>query len=140
MSEQLLDCADVMPILKQMGRKRVAEGVEGRAFGNPGPTDGILDGPLEHGLMEVVPAPLAGHLVHVDPCGWEDPLPGPLPARVRVLPHQSPREFHPAGTALEILLVLPLHELKVPRKVGFDGGGQHRDPIPVALARPHHPG
>src|SRR3989304_1431188 len=63
---------------------------------------------------------------HVGASGREDPLPAPLPARVRVLPHECSGKLDPAGAALEVLVVLPPYKLEVPRKVGLDGGGEHR--------------
>ncbi len=137
-AEQLLDCADVVPILEEVCGKRMAEGVAGRMSGNPGSADGVPDRALQHRLMQVVPAPLAGHPVDVDPGSRKDPLPTLLPARVRVLPHQGSRELDPAGTAPEVLLVLSPHTVEVPRQVGFDSGGQHRHAVSVALAGPHN--
>jgi hypothetical protein len=41
--EQLLDRADAVPIVKQMGRERVAEGMATGRFGNTGPANGFPD-------------------------------------------------------------------------------------------------
>jgi hypothetical protein len=48
---------------------------------------------LEHGLVQVVAPPLAGHPIDIDPRRREDPLPSPLPAGVRILSRQCPREL-----------------------------------------------
>ncbi len=90
MPEQLLDRANVMLISKQMGRERVAEGVAGRAFGNAGPASGFRHRALEHGLMQVVPAPLAGRPVQVEARGGKHSLPCPLPAPGWILPLTPP--------------------------------------------------
>ena len=80
-----------------------------------GPPNRVPDGALEHSLVQVVPAP--------------------LPSRVRVLAHERSRKLDPAGSSLQVLVVLPPHKFEVPRKVGLDGGGQHRprslEPLPA---------
>lgn len=122
MPEQLLDGPDVVPVLEQVGRKRVAEDMAGDVLGNAGSSSGLRHGALEHGLMQVVPAPLPCRPVQVEARGRKHPLPRPLPGRVQLLLRQSPGKLDPAGPALEILLVLSLHELEVPRQAGLDGG------------------
>ena len=49
-----------------MGREGVAQGVGRGPLRDPGPADGTLHQALEHGLVQVVPAPLAGVPVHVE--------------------------------------------------------------------------
>jgi hypothetical protein len=55
--EQLLNGADVLAVFQQVCGERVAEGVGARPFRDPGLADGILHRALEHGLVQVVPAP-----------------------------------------------------------------------------------
>lgn len=64
---------------------RMPKGVGGGELGHARAPNGLLDRPLDHGLMQVVPAPLAGLAVYVGPGGGKDPLPGPLPPGIRVL-------------------------------------------------------
>src|SRR3989304_4595741 len=111
---------------------------QGGGVAGAGRAAGAPDSALEHGLVQVVPAPLAGHPVYVYPRGREHPLPAPLPARVRVLPHQRSGKLDPPGAALEILPVLPPHTFEVPRKVGLDDGRQHRHTVLRTFARPYH--
>ncbi len=55
MPEQLLDRADAVPALKQMGGERMAEGVAGCGLGDAGPAGGVPDSAPEYGLVQVVP-------------------------------------------------------------------------------------
>lgn len=116
----------------------MAERVAGGRFANAGPPHGVSDGTLEHGLMQVVAPPLAGHPIDVDPRRRENPLPSPLPAGVRILSHQRPRELDSAGAARQIPLMLTPHQLEMLGEAGFDRGGKHCHPIPIPLAGPHN--
>ena len=75
--------ADVAAVLEQMGRKGVAQGVTRRALRNTGAPDGVLDGALQHGLVQMVAAPLTGFPVDVDAGGVKNPLPWPFASGVR---------------------------------------------------------
>jgi len=77
MPEQLLHRADVVAVLEQVGGERMPQCVGGGAFDEPGPARGVLDGPLEDGLVQVMPANLAREAVTVGARGGECPLPGP---------------------------------------------------------------
>ena len=57
MTEQLLDGADVVTVLEQVGRERVPERVTARMLRDPGTEHGLPDGALEDGFVQVVPAP-----------------------------------------------------------------------------------
>ena len=57
---QLLDGSDVIPGLKQIGGKRMSEGVAANALDYPGFANGFLYSPLGNGLVDVVAALLAG--------------------------------------------------------------------------------
>lgn len=87
-----------------------------------------------HRFVEVVAAALAGHPVHIEARGREDPLPAPLPAGMRVLPLQGSRKFDPAGALPEVGLVLPTHPLEMCRQGLLDGGREHADAILASLA------
>ena len=104
----------------------------------PRAADGLSHRPLQHGLVQVVPAALAGDAIHVETGRGKHPLPRPLLPRVRVLARQRPRQFHPAGAALQIALVLSLDSFKVPGQIGLPRGGEHGDLILVALAPADH--
>jgi hypothetical protein len=66
-AEQFLHGPDVIPVLKEMSRERVAQRVGGGPLRDAGPTNGGLHHALEHGLVEMVPAALAGGAVGVSP-------------------------------------------------------------------------
>ena len=74
----------------------MAQRVTRCALGDAGVPHGVLEGTLEHRLVEVVAAALAGLSVDVETRGGEDPLPSPLAPGVGVLARQSPRQFHPS--------------------------------------------
>ena len=135
--KELLDRTNVVAILQQVGGEGVAEGMAGGVLGKAGPSDGVLDGALEYGFVEMVAPPLAGDAIHVDPRGGERPLPPPFPAGGRILPGKSPRQLHPPRAMLEIALMLSPHQIQMSLEIGLHGGGQHRDAVLVALAASH---
>jgi hypothetical protein len=94
MTQQLLDGPDVVAVLEEMGGERVAECVTGRGLWNGGPSYGLVDCPLEHGLVKMVPAPLSGDSIDMNASCREDPLPSPLPAGVGILARKRPRQLH----------------------------------------------
>ena len=57
--EQFLHGADIVAVLEQVGRERMAEGVARCRLRDARAADGIPDGTLHDGLVQVVPAPLA---------------------------------------------------------------------------------
>src|SRR5712664_3925936 len=70
-TEALLDGADVVVGLEQVGREGASEGVGRGELGNARGTDGVLHGALENGFMEMMAPPLTGETVHVEPCSGE---------------------------------------------------------------------
>src|SRR5262249_5108881 len=72
-AQQLLDGADVVAVLQQMGGERVPEGVARGGLGDPGAADRVLYRPLKDRFVEVEPTTLAGDAVHVDAGGRGDP-------------------------------------------------------------------
>ena len=89
MAEELLDGADVVAGLEQVGGEGVAEGVAGGVLGDAGAPDGLLHGALDDGRVDVVTALVAGAAVGPAALLGEDPLPAPLPGSVGVLALQS---------------------------------------------------
>jgi hypothetical protein len=75
-------------------------------LGKPGGAYRILDSALQHGFVEMVPAPLPRDAIHIETRGRENPLPGPVAARLPVLTNESARQLDPAGTAPKVGLVL----------------------------------
>ena len=65
MTEQLLNRPDVVTILQQVRRERVAEGVAARRLRDARPADRVLDRALQDGLVEVVPSVLPGHAIDI---------------------------------------------------------------------------
>jgi len=79
MSEQFLDGPDVVPILEQMRRERMPQGVAGNQFGDAGMNGGIANGFLKDGFEEVVSINVARGEILVRTVRWEYPLPAPFP-------------------------------------------------------------
>ena len=85
-SEELLDRANIVPLLEQVGRERVAEGVTADPAGDAELDDGRAEGSLDDGLVQVMAALdlRAGVDAHV--LAREDELPAPVALGARVLP------------------------------------------------------
>ena len=107
-AEELLDGADVVAALEEVGGEGVADGVAAGAFGEAGGEDGVVDGALEDRLVEVVAAPGGGGRVVVVAGGGEDPLPGPFAAGVGELAVEGVGEGDGAGAVGEVVEVLGL--------------------------------
>ena len=89
MPQERLDGSDVVAVLEQVRRERVAQGVGAGALGQRGLTDRELEGPLQDRLVQVVAPQLAGQPVSIESRGRENPLPDLFPAGVPVLPRQG---------------------------------------------------
>jgi hypothetical protein len=85
MPEQLLDGSDVIASLEQVRRKRVPQRVTRRRAGDPRRPRGLFNRPLQDGFVQVMPPPLAGLRVDVEPGGGKYPLPGPFTLSVGIL-------------------------------------------------------
>ena len=97
----------------------------------------MLHRTLQDRLVQVMAAMLARQRLDVRPRRGEEPLPHPLPARVRVFPGKGSRKLHPAGAGLQISAMLLSDALQVPGEVWFHDGRQHRHAVLVALALAH---
>src|SRR5437867_7736212 len=137
-AEQFLNGTDVVPIFEEMGGERVTEGVAGRWLRDPRSADRVFHRSLEHGLMEMVTATLAGLGVHVKTRGRKYPLPPQFAPGVRVLAYQRARQLDPGRAAPEIGLVRFSDALDVTHQGRFDRGGEHRHPVLPSLAVADH--
>src|SRR3977135_721712 len=90
-------------------KRWVAKRVAGRGLRDSGPAYGLVDCPLQDGLVKMVPAPLARGSIDIDAGCREDPL----PAGVGILARKRPRQRHPAGSGSQIRLVLETGSLKM---------------------------
>lgn len=59
-TEQFLDCSDIVTRFKKMRGERMPEGVATHLLHNPHLADGLLDCSLEHHLVNLMPAFFAG--------------------------------------------------------------------------------
>ena len=69
------------------------------------PADRLLQLALQHGLVQVMPAALAGLAIEVGAGGREAPLPTPLPADFGIFPAECEGQLDPACGSGQILLV-----------------------------------
>ncbi len=65
MAKQLLDGPNVVPVLKEMSCKRMAECVATRWLGDPGLAGGFFHGLLDDGFLQVVPVLLASRRIGI---------------------------------------------------------------------------
>ena len=102
-TEELLDGPDVVVVLEEVGGEGVAKRVTGCALRDGRPAHGLLHRPLEHGLVQVVPAPLARGAIQVETGRWDHPLPDALPPAVEQprLGHLRMRRSRTTGAALD---------------------------------------
>ena len=82
---QLLEGPDVVAVLEQVGREGVSKRVAACRLHQTGLPDGAVHGSLDDGFVEMMPAPLAAFRLSVRPGSREQPLPGQLASRVRIL-------------------------------------------------------
>jgi hypothetical protein len=65
-------------------------------------------------------------------------LPRPLPARVRILPHERVGHLDPACAVLKVTPLLLLHFLEMARQGRLHRCREHRHPILVTFTAPNH--
>ncbi len=94
MPEQLLDRPDIVPVFEQVSRERMPQAVTGNMLRNGGPRGRVLDGALDHRLVEMVPIQLPRDGIRELTVRGKDPLPAPLPVRIGILPSQRSRKFN----------------------------------------------
>jgi hypothetical protein len=104
-TEQFLDCSDVIPRFKQMCGERMPEGVAPDMLDHSGHPNGLLDCPLKHRLVKMMPAFFASLGVRPAMFLRKDPLPAPVLRRVGVFPIESVRQWHSAPPLRHVLLV-----------------------------------
>jgi hypothetical protein len=88
-AEQLLDGADVVAALQKVGRERVPKAVAGGGLREVRAERGRAHGPLQNRLVQMVAPDLRRIAIAVGAGRGEEPLPGPLAARVRVFDRQD---------------------------------------------------
>jgi len=117
-AQQLLDGSDVVMAVQPVRRERVPQGVRAGPIGEPGVADGVLDGALDHGFVQVMSGTVARGWPDVRASRREHPLPSPVPAGVRVLALQRAGQLDPAGSPADVVpLVVEQDEAADPRHV-----------------------
>src|SRR5215470_16872478 len=77
-SQELLDGADVAPVLEQVRGERVPKRMGRRTLPKVRLANGLEYRSLQDGLVQMMATAPAGGLVEVESCRREDPLPRPL--------------------------------------------------------------
>jgi len=132
-SEKLLNGSDVVTTFEEVGREGMSHGVRARRLGDPGLAHSVLHRSLDHGLVKVVTAKLAGLASPIETRRREDPLPRPLPRGTRVLYLERIGQLYAARPSLEILLVQSPSSLDVTGKWLFELGGEKRHSVLPSL-------
>lgn len=83
-SEQFLDCPDVIPILQKMCGERVAQGVGACGFDNTGALHGLFDYPVQGLFVNVVSSFNPGPWIGGDIPGRKSILPLNFPCGIRI--------------------------------------------------------
>lgn len=85
MPHQFLNCTDIVPSFKQMGRKTVTEGMAADSLYDAGTGDSLSDRPLQNCFMHVMTALFSGFIVFPALLLRKNPLPRPLPRSFGIL-------------------------------------------------------
>jgi len=113
------------------------EGVAGDGLRDPGPLARIFDGPLDDGVVEVVPEETTGgRFPKLAVCG-KYPLPPTLAVRGLVLPIERIRKCNVTAPSFQISFMLLLYLRKVMIQAGFRGRRKNGYPVPVSLPFPY---
>jgi hypothetical protein len=133
MAEKLLDGADVVAILQQMGGEAVAESVTGDAFGEGGQVRGLVDGALEPGGTKVVTADVTRARIGRQARGGESELPDPIAAGRGEFAVEGVGEEDKPLAGLHIAMVEALNVVQVVEQVRGEGVWKHADAVAGAL-------
>ena len=137
-AEEFLNRADVVPVLKQMGCKGMAERVRSCWLCHSGFLNGLFHRFLHYGFVKMAPASFTRHPVGlVTGCG-KYPLPSPLFSGVGVFALQGVRQCDPPQAAFEIAPVLLLDYFEMLSERFFQRCRKHRVPIFVSFAGTHN--
>jgi hypothetical protein len=112
-AEQFLHRPDIVPVLEQMGRKRMPKRVWTHTLGDTRLPCRVRHGLLDYRFVKVKPGRWSPSRIGTHARSRKDELPRPLCRRIRVLAVERGRQDHTAESAREIRLVLPLNTLQV---------------------------
>ncbi len=117
-AEEFLDRPDIIPILQQMGRKAMAEGVAACVFGNSRRTDGGMDRALETALVETIATGFTGCGVNHITARRKDNLPGPFPIGMGIRALQGRGKGNCTGAACQVIRM----RLGTKHQMGLEAG------------------
>lgn len=133
-TQQLLDRADVVPILQQVRRETVPKRVAGHALGQLRLLSRLLDRGLDRRFKHVPPPALPRVGVPRQLMRGEEVLPLQRPRGLGRLARKRPGQFNPAFVLRQVTLV----DLVPPRKLLFkrlkQDAWKQRDPVFCTLA------
>src|SRR6266545_7106930 len=105
-AEEFLIRADVIPVFKQMGCKRMSKRVRACRLGYPSLANGLFHRFLQNGFVQVMSAFFSGCPIYVMARCRKYPLPPPFLARVGIFAIEGVRQSDLAQAVFEIALVL----------------------------------
>ena len=105
MPKQFLDRPYVGSSLEGVGGKTVAESVAANSFGDSHSAGRGFDCFVHRGFVEMVPPCLPGTGIDREAPRRKDILPGPFPARTRILSVQGSGQIDRSLTSFEVFLI-----------------------------------
>jgi hypothetical protein len=126
MAEELLDGADVVASIQQVGGEAVPQAVAACLFGEARRAHGVVEGALEDGFVKVVTEEPSGVPVTVFARRRKDPLPPPRAARFWILSRQGAGEHDQAATGRDRRIMALAHRSEMgskrhPQQLGKEG-------------------
>ena len=118
-SEEFLNCADVVAVLEQMGGKGMAKRVRRNVFVDFCAAGGFPDGFLNHCFMQMMTAGKPGPFVFREVRGREKVLPNPIFTRIRILAVKSVRQIDRSKAIRQVFLMDDFYILQM-KLQGFD--------------------
>jgi len=106
MAEKLLDGANVISRLEEVGGEAVSQAVTGRVFVDPRSLNGGPEGSLKDGLVKMMTAAVARCLVAIEAGRGKGPLPSPFSCGARIFPGEGAGQLDITGPARDVVLVL----------------------------------
>ena len=105
MAQKVLNRSNIIPVLDQVRREGVTEGMGSSGAADLGIPDGLLDGTLDDCLVQVMTPLDFRTRIAAEAVRRKRPLPAPFPAGSRILPLESVRHVNAGNAFRQVLLV-----------------------------------
>jgi hypothetical protein len=137
-AQEFLNRSNIVTVLKQVSGERMTKTVAHCRFGYPRLSHSVFYRLLQHGLVQMVPAPFSRNLICKMTGCRKYPLPTQLFPRVGIFALKRIRQSNSAQASLKIASVEAFDPIEVLRERFFYRRGKHRVPVFVSLTRPDH--